>query len=201
MSKPRRRAALMAMLILSGPMVGKAQDGGEEQQLCINQCMYHHGPAGSTAYDACVARRCMTPESPVATPPPQATPRQPLAPASTWTRGRTDGGRTHFARLEAGALALTYMCQSATQGLMAIEGLRGRPGSIRLLIDGRPLPQPFAAKDGMRATPAPSGAALLTGLLTGKRLQISDDRGGGSVSLAGSGKAIGATLSACGLSK
>ncbi|WP_323716903.1 hypothetical protein [Paracoccus aminovorans] len=182
--------ALMALLLVLPSAAAAQQD---PMQLCVNSCLFHHGPATNPAYEACVARQCV--EAPA--PPRAAQPAKPQA--QGWTTGTADGGKTHLARMRSGRLELLYMCQRGSQGLVAVRGMAGSTGSMRIGIDGRRIPQPFAAKDGLRATPAPSGSALLGGLLTGGRVELADDRGQGVLPLAGSGQAIRAALAACGL--
>lgn len=188
----RLGSAVLALLsALPAPVLAQP----DPMQLCVNSCLYHHGPASNPAYDACIVRQCLQ-EAPQ---PPKPQPHEPQVPAQGWTTGKADGGRTHLARVQSGRLALLYMCQQGSQGLVAVQGMAGSVGSMRIGIDGRRIAQPFAARDGLRATPAPSGSALLQGLLTGDRVELADDRGRGVLPLAGSGKAIRAAMAACGL--
>lgn len=187
-------ALAMALLLL--PLApAHAQGEDEQMQLCVNQCLYHFGPASNPQYHACVAEHCEE----AAPAPRRQQPAQPPRQGAAWTNGVADGGRTHYARVQSGRLALSYMCQRGNEGLIAIEGMAGSPGALVLRIDGRPVMQPFVAQRGMRATQAARGSALLAGLLGGSRIELSDERGRGSLPLAGSGRAIRAAMAACGL--
>jgi hypothetical protein len=194
-----RTAAVKASalaLALSLPLVpAHAQGAGEQMQLCVNQCLYHFGPASNPRYHACVAEQCEG----TGPAPQRQQPAQPPRQGAAWTTGAVDGGRTHYARVQSGRLALSYMCQRGSEGLIAVEGMAGSPGSLALRIDGKRVAQPFATSGGMRATQAARGSALLAGLLGGSRVELSDDRGRGSLPLAGSGRAIRTAMAACGL--
>ena len=188
---PLRPCALaLALLLPPGP--ASAQAGGEQMQLCVNQCLYHFGPASNPRYHACVAEQCEGAA-------PGRKPAQPPRQGAGWSNAAADGGRTHYARVQSGRLVLSYMCQRGREGLVAVEGMAGSPGSLVLRIGGRRVAQPFAASGGMRAAQAARGSALLAGLLGGSGGELADDRGRGSLPLAGSGRAIRAAMAACGL--
>lgn len=189
---PLRPCALALALLLAPLAPAHAQAEGEQMQLCINSCLYHFGPASNPRYHACVAEQCEQAA-------PSRQPAQPPSQGAGWRNGTADGGRTHYARVQSGRLALSYMCQRGSEGLVAVEGMAGSPGSLVLRIDGRRMAQPFAASGGMRATQAARGSAMLAGLLGGSGVELADDRGRGSLPLAGSGRAIRAAMAACGL--
>lgn len=200
---PARAAAPIALLALAlVPLALSATPAramnDEEMQLCVNSCLYHFGPADNPAYETCVARQCA--EEPASPPAPAAGPAPAEAQGRAgWQTLTIDAGRTHVARVQSGGLALSYMCRKGSEGLVAVEGMRGSARAMRLRIDGRPIAQPFAAQGGMRATPAPQGSAILAALGRGSRAELSDDRGQGSVPLSGSGRAIAQAMGACGL--
>lgn len=188
----------VALLPLSAAPARAMND--EEMQLCVNSCLYHFGPADNPAYEGCVARQCAgKPASPAA--PAATAPTAPAAPQTRtgWHTLVIDGGRTHVARVQSGGLALSYLCRRGSEGLIAVEGMTGWAGAMRLGIDGRPVGQGFAARGGMRATPAPRGSAILAALGRGSRAELADDRGHGSLPLVGSGRAIAQAMRACGL--
>lgn len=118
---------------------------------------------------------------------------QPAAPH--WTNHTT--GSAHSAEISAGGRTLSVMCNRGGKVLLGLTGFGGRAGAVTLTIDGRAYRNPAVTRNGVHfAQAAPN---VLHALVGGGRLQASAGGSSTGFSLAGSGAAINAALSACGL--
>ncbi|RQP05126.1 MAG: hypothetical protein D1H97_14675 [Paracoccus sp. BP8] len=181
-----------AALLHGGPARAQMDAG----QLCVNQCLFHHGPASSPAYHACVAEIC---EGKGQVSGGQAAPSRQRPAGPAWVSGVAGGGQGRYAGIESGRHSLSYMCKRGESGILAVEGMAGSGRSLAIRVDGTSFRPQFISRGGMRYTSAARDSALLRALLSGNAVEISDDRGRVRFSLSGSGAAIRAAMAGCGL--
>lgn len=177
----RIAAACLFTLPLTPAM---AQDQG---QLCVNQCLFNHGPASNPAYHACVAQMCEE-QAPLAAP----------ETSGRWTTHRTANGGGHSAAIENGAMSFNFICQRGGPALIGIAGL-GQSGAVILQIDNQQFRPPVVAQNGVLYTAAEPGSVLVRALLGGSSLRVEAGGQQTAFSLAGSGAAIRSALAGCGL--
>lgn len=175
-------AVLFCMMVAGAPALAQV----DEAQLCVNQCMFHHGPATSPAYQACVARMCSEGQGPAGS-----------APAPRWTTESVSGA--HAAVIDMGDRSLTYMCQEGGPALIGIAGLGGTADGTRISVDGRTFAQAFVARNGILYTTAEAGSPLVNALMSGSGVEVASGGRRGGFSLAGSRAAIVEAAAACGM--
>ncbi|WP_295043823.1 hypothetical protein [uncultured Paracoccus sp.] len=184
------KAFALAAAVLALPAVALSQQ--DDEQLCVNQCMFNHGPADNPAYHACVAQMCSGGQD--------AAPSAPSAPATgRWTNHATANGGGHSAAVEAGGRSLNYLCQRGGPGLLGLAGFGGSTRGVCLRIGGQRFSPPAIAGNGILYLQADPGSPVLAALLGGSTVEVT--AGGRQVAfpLAGSGAAIRKAMSACGL--
>ena len=191
------RGALILMLALAGPAT--AQD---PMQLCVNQCMFDSGPAGSPRYDACIAQRCATaapgPAGDVAAPAPPAPDDPGVDGPSGWTVGALSDGSAFSAGIRYQGRGLDYLCRTGGPGLIGLSGMRP-DGRVTILVDGQRLGMSFVAQDGVIYAQADAGSSVLAALMGGRQVTLSDGSGTTSLPLTGSRAAIQQAMRSCGL--
>ena len=156
----------------------------DEAQLCVNQCLFHHGPATSPAYHACVAQMCGEGQA-------------DAAPVPRWTTESVSGA--HAAVIDMGDRSLNYMCQEGGPALIGIAGLGGAADGTRISVDGRVFAQAFVARNGILYTTADAGSPLVRALMSGSGVEVESGGRRGSFPLAGSQAAIAKAAAACGI--
>ena len=186
-------AAGLAILWMAGASAAGAQNTpGERAQLCVNMCLFHHGPASNPAYHACVAEICESGGAPAG----RARPA-PSAPAARWTTHATANGAAHSAAVEAGGRSLNYICQRGGPALIGLAGFGGNPNGVALRIGQRQFRPDFVARNGILYTDA--GPALTAALTGGALVEVTAGGKRASFTLAGSGAAIGKAMAGCGI--
>ncbi|VDS09604.1 hypothetical protein PARHAE_02807 [Paracoccus haematequi] len=183
---PTPKAALMLAIVLAG---GPAIAQMDEEQLCVNQCMFHHGPASSPAYAACVARQCSGGGS--------EAPAQDRAVAPRWITHSAGGA--HSAAIHLGDRSLNYICQRGGKALIGVAGLGGSAQGTRISVDGRAYSQSFIAQNGILYTTADSGSPLLRALMSGSGVEVASAGRRAGFPLTGSRAAIAQAAAACGI--
>ena len=158
----------------------------EREQLCVNQCLFHHGPASNPRYHACVAQMCVA----------DAPAPAPAAPAPRWTNHATAGGAGHSAAIEAGGRSFNYICQRGGPALIGLAGFGGDT-DVTLRIGGQQFRQAFVARGGILYTDA--GPALTAALTAGNLVEVAAGGRRAAFTLTGSGAAIGKARAGCGL--
>ena len=169
-------------------MASPALSQVDEAQLCVNQCMFHHGPASSPAYAACVAQMCSEAEADSA---PEA------EPSPRWRTESVAGA--HAAVIDMGGRSLNYMCQQGGPALIGISGLGGTADGTRISVDGRAFALPFVARNGILYTAADAGSPLVSALMSGSGVEVVSGGRSGTFPLAGSRAAIAQAAQACGI--
>lgn len=181
------RFALIALVIGAGP--AKAQD---PMQLCVNQCMFHAGPAGSASYNTCIRQMCE------AAAPQAQRPAAPAPAAAGWTVQSTRGGSGHSAAVEAGGRSFNVICQRGGQALIGVAGMGVAPQGVGLRIDRQDYGLSFVAQNDILYTEATPH--LLRALMAGSQVEVTGRSGAGAVfPLRGSSAAIRQAMSNCGL--
>lgn len=160
----------------------------DEAQLCVNQCMFHHGPASSPAYAACVAQMCSGAEADGA---PEA------EPSPRWRTESVAGA--HAAVIDMDGRSLNYMCQQGGPALIGISGLGGAADGTRISVDGRAFALPFVARNGILYTAADAGSPLVAALMSGSGVEVVSGGRSGTFPLSGSRTAIAEAAQACGI--
>lgn len=184
---------LLAALSLAAP-AAFGQGGVDEAQLCVNQCLFNHGPVSNPAYHACVAQMCEAPGDDAPTQPQQAPAR------AAWQNETIPGGGAHAASVTVDRRTLSYLCQRGGPGLLGIAGLGNTANGVGLTIDGRDFRMPFIAQNGVLYTAADRGSPLLASLMAGSSVQVANGQGQrASFPLNGSGSAIRRAMQGCGL--
>lgn len=179
-------AAGLALLCMAAPAAAQ-QSAAEREQLCVNQCLFHYGPASNPHYHDCVARMCVA-DSPA--------PAAPAAPAPRWTNHATANGGGQSAAIEAGGRSFNYICQRGGPALIGLAGFGGDT-NVTLRIGGQPFRQNFVARGGVLYTDA--SPALTAALAGGNLVEVTAGGQRGSFTLSGSGAAIRKARAACGL--
>lgn len=164
----------------------------DQGQLCVNQCLFHHGPASNPRYHACVAEMCET-----GAPAMEPTQRQ-ATPAGRWTNQTTQNGGAHSAAVEAAGKSFNYICQRGGPGLIGMAGF-GSNTNVTLQIGGQQFRPPSVAQNGILYTAADPGSALLGALLAGSSVEVAAGGQRASFTLTGSGAAIRKAMAGCGL--
>lgn len=172
-------------MILGSPALAQVDD----PQICVNQCLYHNGPASNPAYHACVERMCSGDSA-------EAAPREEPAP-SRWRTESVPGA--HAAVIDMGGRSLNYMCQRGGPALIGVSGLGGAADGTRISVDGRAFALPFVARNGILYTAADAGSPLVAALMSGSGVEVVSGGRSGTFSLAGSRAAIARTAAACGI--
>lgn len=184
-------AGFSLAFLLALPWLGMATPAGaqgvDEMQRCIWRCLADSPGAGSSRYNACVKRMCENPNPPA----PQR---------SGWRHvGKPGGGQ--MASITTGYSTLAYVCQRRKPAVLGIDGLPGPASAVSVSVDGKAYRAGFATQGNTHYTVIPPGSALLRAILAGNTVQFRNPAGRStsSFSLSGSGKAIRAALSNCGL--
>ncbi|MBK4217338.1 hypothetical protein JJJ17_15515 [Paracoccus caeni] len=193
---PLACAAFGTAFIGAGVVMAQ-ESAAERAQICVNQCLYHFGPASNPAYHACVAEMC---EAPAADEAMEAPRQAPAAPRATWQNHATADGGGQSAAVDLGSHSLSYICQRGGPALLAVAGLGGSANGVSLSIDGRGLALPFIARNGVLYTAADAGSTLLAGLMGGNSVEVTGANGlRVSFPLSGSGAAIRTAMQRCGI--
>ena len=179
---------LAASAVAALAMGASAQAQEDRAQLCVNQCLFNHGPATSPAYQACIERMCSDT--------PEASPRRD-ATAPRWRNESVSGA--HAAVIDAGDRSLNYMCQPGGPALIGISGLGGAADDTRISVDGRPFAQPFVARNGILYTTADAGSPLVGALMSGNGVEVAAGGRSSTFPLTGSRAAIETAAQACGI--
>ncbi|ODT60275.1 MULTISPECIES: hypothetical protein [Paracoccus] len=164
---------------------------------CVNQCLFEYGPAGSPAYDLCVAQLCMAAApAPEAAPPP--TPSQVPAPALAqppgpiWRADPTLG----TAEIRWRGRSMAVRCD-AEGGSISVSGLGGGGSALSFAVDGQRLDVPFETRDGTHYAQVEPESALLEALMAGRQVTIVAGQVTLTLPLAGSRRAISEVMADC----
>lgn len=184
-----------ALALAGGGSPARAQMTPEEEQRCVWSCLANSPGAESRAYQQCVERLCLGPQ----TPQPQAAARRPgvAAPTAAWRASPVEGW-THYAGVQLpGDRSFSFLCQRGGLAVLAVGGLGAQPNGVELQIDDQSYGLRFVADKGMLYTP--STPHLQRALMGGSSVQVATQGGSARFPLAGSGAAIRAAMAACGL--
>ncbi len=179
---------LAAFAVAALAMGAPAQAQEDRAQLCVNQCLFNHGPATSPAYQTCIEQMCG--ETPEAGP-------QRDASAPRWRSESVSGA--HAAVIDVGDRSLNYMCQPGGPAVIGISGLGGAADDTRISVDGRTFTQPFVARNGILYTTADAASPLVGALMSGNGVEVASGGSSGTFPLTGSRAAIETAARACGI--
>lgn len=183
-------------LVAALAVVTAAQAQQDDAQICVNQCLYHYGPADNPAYHACVAERCSGPtDSGTDGGGPDSGGDATGRPG--WTNHSRSGA--HSAAVESGGRSLNYVCQQGGKALIGVAGLGGAADDTRISVDGQTFAQPFVAQSGILYTSADGGSALLRALMSGRAAEVVSAGRRAAFPLTGSREAIARAASTCGI--
>ena len=179
--------ALLALAVPAALAQSTAErQRAEEEQRCVWRCLADSPGAHSQQYQSCVQRFCVAPQAAPA-------PRQSSAPR--WTNHAQ--GNAHSAEVAAGNRRLSVLCSRGGQVLLGLSGFGGRADAVTLTIDGRAHRGSAVTRNGIHY--AEASPAILRALMNGRQLQAAAGTGSTGFSLGGSGAAIRAAMSGCGL--
>lgn len=177
---------LCLALLVAATAFARPAAAQDPMQLCVNQCMFNHGPAGSAAYDACIRQVCEAGAAAPASP----------APPARWTVQSAGGG--HSAAVEAGGRSLNVICRRGGPVLIGVAGLRVGGDGLGLRIDRQRYDLPAVVQNGIAYTEGMPH--LLAALMAGAQVEATGAGGVRAVfPLTGSGAAIREALRACGV--
>lgn len=160
-----------------------------EVQRCVWSCLYNSPGAGSTIYNQCVDRNCVT----------QPQPQLSAAP-SAWRSGIASDGVHYFATTQAEqGMAFTYFC-TLGQSYFVLADVPVPAGQYRLLIGGTDYIVTFDMSRGVLSTSIPASNLFMRAVrVGGDDLRIRSMQGAPVLifSLRGADEEIGKAIAGC----